>query len=142
MTATNPTRSSLSRSDLMSTNPQLPKTFPGKIKSIYTDKFPYSLFYYCTYGPKLALRDGDKLEGSFDDLELDPHYCRENSVSVNKDGLVDPANTSRWNGVPMFPNSKNQQTLIDGNLGWAEILRDDHGREVPTAWIFTIPKGK
>lgn len=136
------TATNLTRRNLTSINPPLPKTFPAKIQSLYTDDFPYTLHYYCTYGPKLALHDCSKLEGNPDKLlRTDPHYCNENHVSVNEDGIVDPANTSKWNGVPMFPNTKYQHAFIDNKSEWADILRKERGQDVPSAWIFTVPRG-
>ncbi|KUI64401.1 hypothetical protein VM1G_11198 [Cytospora mali] len=122
--------------NLTSISPPIPKKLHAEIKSIYTDSFPYTLYFYNTRGPKLALCHYDRQM----DERGDWHHRHGSHVIVNKDGLVDPEDPSRINGIPMFPNTILQYEILRLNWEWAENLKEE-GQDLPPPWIFTIPKG-
>ncbi|ROV89304.1 hypothetical protein VSDG_09094 [Cytospora chrysosperma] len=107
-------------------------------RRIYTESFPCTLHYYSSRGPKLAL---------FDHKKLPPHdlgtgrYIHHDHVHVGDAGLVDPRDSSvRWNGLHMYPNTINSVELMGYFSDEAEECRMQ-GQDVPTPWMFTIPKG-
>lgn len=106
-----------------------------RARSIYVDCFPCTLHYYSSGGSRLSLYDGKKYIHD-DDSERIQGDC----VEVGDDGFVDPALTSWWNGISIFPNTLLRQQIWTNWGEWAEACREQ-GWEVAEPWIFTLSKG-
>lgn len=105
-------------------------------KNIYTDRFPCTLHYYSSRGPKLLLYNHEEYEG-----DSDIHRLAQDAVTVNDQAIVDPKITSPWGGATMYPNTLLMLQITRSFSDWAEECKSK-GEDVATPWFFTIPKGK
>lgn len=105
-------------------------------KNIYTDRFPCTLHYYSSRGPKLLLYDHREYDG-----DSDVHRLPQDAVAVNDQAIVDPAITSPWGGATMYPNTLLMLQITRSFSDWAEECKSK-GEDVATPWFFTIPKGE
>lgn len=123
-----------------------------QVKKIYLDRFPCTLHYYSSRGPKLHLFDRRKLlererahgeaEGEEDE---DPHRLGQDAVPVDDQGQIDLRGGQAlppWPGAALHPNTNVRLEITRSWIEWAEECRTARGQDVATPWFFTIPKGE
>lgn len=123
------------------TSRHIPK-FATKFQAnnIYTDRFPCTLHYYSSGGPKLRLYDQAELhEGDGGDV----HRLAQDAVTVDDKAVVDPASTSSWSacGATMYPNTLLMLQITRSFSDWAQECKSK-GEDMATPWFFIIPKGE
>lgn len=93
--------------------PQFASTF--QTKNIYTDRFPCTLHYYSSRGPKLLLFDQRLYKG-----DGDVHRLAQDAIAVNDEAAVDPASTSPWSGATIYPNTLLMLQITRSFSDWAQ----------------------